>query len=128
MRNDYPFLNPGRNAYSYLFDNNIDWNKEITRSAFVTDNVFRIEGGDEIAKYNISLGYTNEGGIVDNTSSQRFHTLINSDVMVSRWVDIFTNVNLAYITSDLQEQGMKYETNPLLAATFMMPNLYPYTR
>ena len=128
LRNDYPFLNPGRNAYSYLFDNNIDWNKEITRSAFVTDNVFRIEGGDEIAKYNISLGYTNEGGIVDNTSSQRFHTLINSDVMVSRWVDIFTNVNLAYITSDLQEQGMKYETNPLLAATFMMPNLYPYTR
>lgn len=72
---------------------------------FVTDNVFRIEGGDEIAKYNISLGYTNEGGIVDNTSSQRFHTLINSNVMVSRWVDIFTNVNLAYITSDLQEPG-----------------------
>ena len=128
LQNDYPFLRSGDNAYSYLFCNNTDWTKEITRTAFVTDNVFRIEGGDEIAKYNISFGYTNEGGTIDNTSTQRYHTLINTDVMVSRWVDIFTNVNLAYITSDLQEEGMKYETNPLLAASAIMPNLYPYTR
>ncbi|MCD7709767.1 MAG: TonB-dependent receptor plug domain-containing protein, partial [Porphyromonadaceae bacterium] len=126
--NDYPFLSSETNMYSYLFDNDIDWNDEVTRTAFVTDNVFRIEGGDEIAKYNFSFGYTGQGGIVDNTSSDRYHTMINSSVMVSRWVDIFTNVNLAYITSDLQEQGMKYETNPLLAASAMMPNLYPYTR
>ena len=53
LRADYPFLNPGVNSYSYLFDNDIDWTKEITRKAFVTDNIFRIEGGDEIAKYNI---------------------------------------------------------------------------
>lgn len=128
LRADYPFLNPGVNSYSYLFDNDIDWTKEISRNAFVTDNIFRVEGGDEIAKYNISFGYTNEGGVIDNTSTQRFHTLINSSVMVSRWVDIFTNVNLAYITSNLQEQGMKEETNPILASSFMMPNLYPYTR
>lgn len=128
LQTDYPFLRAGENAYSYIFNNNTDWVSETTRPAFVTDNIFRIEGGDEIAKYNISFGYTNEGGIVDNTNTQRYHTLINTDVMVSRWVDIFTNVNLAYITSDLQEQGMKYETNPLLASGFMMPNLLPYTR
>lgn len=128
LTNDYPFLQGTDNAYGYIFNNNTDWVAETTSPSFVTDNVFRIEGGDAIAKYNFSLGYTNEGGVIDNTSTQRYHTNINSNVMVSRWVDIFTNVNLAYITSDLAEQGMKTETNPLLASAFMMPNLLPFIR
>ena len=125
---DYPFLENKENYHSYLFNNNTDWQSEVESPAFVTDNVFRVEGGDEIAKYNISFGYTSEGGVIGDTKNDRFHTLINANIMASRKVDIFTNIGLAYITSKLQEQGMSNETNPILAASLAMPMLSPYQK
>lgn len=121
LTNDYPFLQNGTNMYSHLFNEDTDWQKDIHRQSFVTENIFRVEGGDEIAKYNISFGYTANNGTLRNTNSQRYHTLISSDVMVSRKVDITTNVSLAYVTSDLQNTGMQMQTNPLLAAYHSMP-------
>ena len=125
---DYPFLENGTNLYSYLFNENTDWMKEIQHNGFMTENVFRVEGGDEIAKYNISFGYTRNQGTLRNTSSNRYHTLISSDVMVSRKIDITANVGLAYINSDLQNTGMRAEVNPLLAAYRSMPQVGAYTK
>lgn len=122
---DYPFLQNEDNYYSYLFNNTTDWRGLVQDRAFITDNTFRVEGGDEIAKYNISFGYTSEGGVLGQTSSDRYHTLINSNIMVSRNVDIFTNVGLAYINSSLQEQGMNAPTNAILSSYFALPLLSP---
>lgn len=125
---DYPFLQNTENYYSYLFNNNTNWIREVQSPSFVTDNVFRVEGGDEIAKYNISFGYNSEGGVLGETRTSRYHTLINSNIMVSRDVDIFTNVGLYYINSDLQEQGMEQATNPIMSAYNMMPMLSPFRK
>jgi TonB-linked SusC/RagA family outer membrane protein len=121
LTNDYPFLQNGTNMYSHLFNEDTNWQKDIQHQGFVTENIFRVEGGDEIAKYNISFGYTSNTGTLKNTNSQRYHTLISSDVLVSRKIDITTNVSLAYITSDLQNTGMQMQTNPLIAAYRSMP-------
>jgi len=128
LQADYPFLQQGDNYHSYLFNNRTDWSGRVQGPSFVTDNVFRVEGGDEIAKYNISFGYLSEGGVLGSTKSDRYHTLINSNIMVSRAVDIFTNVGLYYVNSKLQEQGMQSATNPLLAAYHAMPLLSPYQK
>lgn len=128
LTQDYPFLQNSTNYYSYLFNENTDWTDEIQRTSFSTENIFRVEGGDEIAKYNISFGYTKDEGVVRNTGTDRFHTLIGSNVLVSRKVDIFTNVSLAYVTSKLQNQGLALETNPTLAAFHAMPLLSPYKK
>ena len=125
---DYPFLQTGAYAGDYLFNENTDWMKEIQDKGFTTENIFRVEGGDEIAKYNISFGYTKNNGTLRNTSSDRYHTLISSDVMVSRKVDITANVGLAYVNSDLHNTGMKAEINPLLAASRNMPLLGAYAK
>ena len=121
LTEDYPFLQNSPNIYSYLFNENTNWMKDIQRKGFMTENIFRVEGGDAIAKYNISFGYTNNTGTLRGTGTNRYHTLISSDVMVSRKVDITANVGLAYITSDLQNTGMQMETNPILAAYHSMP-------
>jgi len=125
---DYPFLTNNDNYYSYLTNNNTDWQSQIQSPALVTDNVFRVEGGDAIAKYNMSFGYTSDGGVIDQTKSDRYNTLINTNIMVSRKVDIYANVGLAYTTSKLQEQGKSMETNPILAASLAMPLLSPYIK
>ena len=125
---DYPFLENGTNLYSYLFNEDTDWMKEIQRTGFQTENIFRVEGGDEIAKYNISFGYTNNQGTLRSTSTDRYHTLISSDVTVSRKVDITANVGLAYINSNLHNQGMTPELNPLMAAYRSMPQVNAYAK
>lgn len=127
LTTDYPFLQTSSDYPSaYIFNNNTDWQGEIYRPVFHTDNVFRVEGGDEIAKYNMSVGYASDGGVIRGTRNERYHTLLNSNIMVSRKVDIFTSIGLAYMLSDLQEQGMSAETNPMLAAWQQMPVLNPY--
>lgn len=127
LTNDYPFLQTSSDySTAYIFGNNTDWQKEIYSPAFLTDNVFRVEGGDEIAKYNMSVGYASDGGVIKGTENERYHTLLNSDIMVSRKVDIITSIGLSYMTSSLQEQGMSAETNPMLAAWYQMPVLSPF--
>ncbi len=125
---DYPFLENSDNYYSYLFNNNTDWLSLIQSPALVTNNVFRVEGGDAIAKYNLSFGYTSNGGVIGSTKSDKYNTLINTNIMVSRKVNIYANVGLTYITSQLQEQGMSNATNPILAASLAMPVLSPYKK
>ncbi len=126
LQADYPFLNSAGNYYSYMFNNQTDWVDEIYRHAFVTDNVLRVEGGDEVAKYNISFGYTRNNGVLENTNTNRYHTALNTNITVTRDFDIFAGINLAYINSDLNNTGMSPETNPILAAYHAMPILSPY--
>ena len=126
MQQDYPFLSSNPGYYAYLFNNSTDWVDRIARNAFVTDNVVRVEGGDEVAKYNISFGYTRQNGTLDETQTNRYSTAINTNITVSRDFEIFTSVNLAYISSDLNNTGMNEETNPILAAYHAMPLLSPF--
>ncbi|MBR0037950.1 MAG: SusC/RagA family TonB-linked outer membrane protein [Bacteroidales bacterium] len=123
LQTDYPFLSSNPGYYGYLFGSNTDWTDKIYNNGFVTDNVLRVEGGDEVAKYNISFGYTRNNGVLTNTQTSRYHTALNTNIMVSRQFDIFAGVNLAYVNSDLNNTGMSEETNPILAAYHMMPNL-----
>lgn len=125
LTNDYPFLSGSASPYSYLFNENTNWMDEIQKTGFTTENLFRVEGGDEIAKYNISFGYNRNEGTLKNTNSDKYHTLISSDVLVSRKIDIFANIGLSYITSNLNNMGMQMETNPILSAYRAMPLIGP---
>lgn len=123
---EFPFLYDPADRYNYLYNNTTDWQDLIYRDGFVTDNLFRIEGGDAIAKYDLSLGYSQENGILVNTGWQRYNTQLNTNILVSKKVEIFTTVGLAYITGNYQEQGMVKETNPILSAYMKAPVLSPY--
>lgn len=123
---NFPFLEDPNNMYSYLYKNNTDWQNEIYGKGLVTDNLFRVEGGDAIAKYDISLGYMRDEGTLLNTSSSRYHTQINTNVMVSKKFEITASVALAYLNGKYQEQGMSVITNPVMAAYKKSPLLNPY--
>ncbi|MDR2805315.1 MAG: SusC/RagA family TonB-linked outer membrane protein [Dysgonamonadaceae bacterium] len=125
---NFPFLNNPNSKYYYLYNNNTDWQDYIYRKGFLTDNLFRVEGGDAIAKYDLSLGYAKEDGIVENTMSQRYHTQLNTNTLISKQVEIFTTVGLAYMDGRFQEQGMTNQTNPLLAAYSQAPLLSPFKK
>lgn len=125
----YPFLQDDPEYYyNFLYNNNTDWQKEIFSPSFVTDNLLRVEGGDAIAKYDISVGYMGDRGTLDKTKTDRYHTQLNTNIMVSRKWELFATVGLAYMESQLQNQGMVRETNPMLAAYYKAPVLSPWQR
>lgn len=127
--NNFPFLaDPNNPKYINTYNNQTDWQDLIYRNGFVTDNLFRVEGGDEIAKYDLSLGYAKEDGLYSNTSLERYHTQLNGNVLVSKKVNIFATIGLAYLNGHQMEQGMNAKTNPVLAAYAQSPVLSPYSK
>ncbi len=125
---EFPFLNNPNSKYSYLYNNNTDWQDEIYKNGFVTDNLFRVEGGDAIAKYDLSLGYSMEDGILNNANSQRYHTQLNTNVLISKKFEMFATIGMAFLEGNYQEQGMDSRTNPVLAAYAKSPLLSPYEK
>ena len=123
---DFSFLTDVNANHAELYQYNTDWQDEIMRNATTMDYLFRVEGGDAVAKYNISLGYSRNDGTVKNTFSDRYSSQINTSIMVSKQFEINANINLAYLNGKYQEQGLSYETNPLLAAVRKAPLLSPY--
>ncbi|MDL2241591.1 SusC/RagA family TonB-linked outer membrane protein [Bacteroidales bacterium OttesenSCG-928-L03] len=127
--NNFPFLQDPNNArYAHLYNNNTDWQDLIYRNGFTTDNLFRVEGGDNIAKYDLSLGYALNNGIIEETQMQRYHAQLSTDILVSSKVSIFAVIGFAYSTGALQEQGMSKATNPILASFARSPLLSPYNK
>lgn len=125
---DFHFLSNPDNRFNYLYNNTTDWQNEIYRNGLVTDNMFKVEGGDAIAKYNLSLGYMNENGTLDRTSFQRYHTLLNTNVLISPQVELAATFGLSFLNGRLQDQGMIPQTNPVLAAYARAPLLSPYEK
>jgi len=124
--NDFNFLSDPNANKSYLYQYDTDWQDEIYRNSMSMDYLFRVEGGDNIAKYNISLGYMRDEGTLKNTNSDRYQAQINASVLVSKKFEIRANINTAYLKGQYQEQGISLETNPLLAAYRRAPLLSPY--
>jgi TonB-linked SusC/RagA family outer membrane protein len=126
---DFPFLVDDPDYYyNYLYNNKTDWQDEIYAPSLVSNNTLRVEGGDAVAQYDISLGYLTEGGVVDRTKRNRYNTQINTSINVNRKLELVASIGLAYMQADLQEQGMIPETNPVLVAYNKIPMLSPYKK
>ena len=123
--NDFNFLSDPQANKSYLYQYDTNWQDEIYKNSSTMDYLFRVEGGDNIAKYNISLGYMGDQGTIRNTNSDRYNAQINASVLVSKKFEIRANINTAYLKGQYQEQGMSLETNPMLAAYRKAPLLSP---
>lgn len=123
---DFSFLSDPTAANANLYQFNTNWQNEIYRNSSTMDYLFRVEGGDNIAKYNISLGYMRNEGTIKDTNSQRYNAQVNASVLVCRQLEIQACINAAYLTGKYQEQSLRPETSPLIAAYRRSPLLSPY--
>lgn len=64
-------------AYRALGTSNTDWQDEIYRTAVSTDHNVSIYGGVKNMPYRLSLGYTNQDGIVKTSNFERYTASLN---------------------------------------------------
>ncbi|MDE6377793.1 MAG: SusC/RagA family TonB-linked outer membrane protein, partial [Duncaniella sp.] len=124
--NDFTFLSDPTVANANLYSYNTDWQDQLFKNSNTVDFLFRVEGGDNIAKYNISLGYMGDNGTMKNTHSNRYNAQVNASVLVSRQIEIQACINAAYLNGQYQQQSLGVEASPLVAALRRSPLLSPY--
>lgn len=104
--NSIPFLNDNPNYYWYpMYHNNTDWSKDLYRTAFTQNYKVNVQGGDEVAMYNLSLGYSNAQSTAKNNGFNRLNIRFNTDIKLLK--DFSTQLDVAYsrMTYDLRDNG-----------------------
>ena len=80
----------GRNPTVYP---NTDWQDHIYRNPSVVQNhTLSVLGGMSSVRYNLSVGYINNPGIIYNTEYERFQARANVDVDVRPWLTVGMNL------------------------------------
>lgn len=124
-----PYMNDNTsNPLYYNYHNNTDWQKQVFKQSINQNYYLKVTGGDDIAKYSLSMGYTTNTGITRETSQQRYNTRFNADFNLSK--KLVANANLAFTYSEQKifDQGLSPKTNPiyiaLVKSPLVAPNLY----
>ena len=104
------------NPEYYRYHNNTDWQKLIFNRSYTKNVYLKVTGGDNIAKYALSLGFMNNGGITRNTDLTRYNMRFNGDLNLSRRMTATTNLSFGFNEQNLRDQGNSPNTNPIFVA------------
>ncbi len=93
-----------------------NWQKEVLRTSVSTDHNINVSGAVANLPYRVSLGYTNENGIVKTSNMERFTGAINvSPQLFDKHLSIQLNLKGIYNTNrfaDLASLGMATQYDP----------------
>ena len=127
IRELYPGLYLTPEDDNYLdYQHNTDWQEIVFGNSFMSNMNVQVKGGDEIARYGLSFGYTNSGGIVKNTGYQAYNLRFVGRLNIFTWLKMNAGVSLNSISSRLKEAATVAETSPILASLAKSPLLNPF--
>ncbi|MCW2263376.1 MULTISPECIES: SusC/RagA family TonB-linked outer membrane protein [Sphingobacterium] len=75
---------------------NTDWLDLIMRNASIQTNQLGISGGEGNTQFNLSLGYTNQDGIVQNGNAKLYNLRANVDTKVNDKLDVGLRSGIRY--------------------------------
>lgn len=120
----YPYYN--------TYNNDTKWSDVVYDQAFIQNYSVNVQGGDEVANYNLSVGYAfGDATIVDNDYS-RFNIRLNSDIVLSDNMDLRFDASYSDVNRDLRDDGATDNidnsmiTSPSFLSLIKSPFLSPY--
>lgn len=119
-----PYMNDNttNNDY-YRYHNTTNWQDEVLGNSITSNIYLKITGGDNIAKYGLSLGYMNAGSVIKNTDFKRYSMRFNGDLNLSKKLTATTDLSFSFYNQNLRNQGTANKTNPLFLALVKAPLL-----
>ena len=131
--NSYKFLQTDPKYYYYnMYHNNTDWNDVVYRNAFTQNYNINVQGGDDVANYNLSVGYVKSDATIKDFSFQRFNLRLNSDIVLAKHVKARFDASYSDVTRNMRDDGMKNDvttgiiSSPTTLALIKSPFLSPY--
>ena len=109
--------------YYYIPD---DWYSEAFHSSFRQEYNLSVSGGRDRLNYYGSVGYLNDGGIVDNSGFERYTARINVDWQARPWMKVSTSMSYAHSDSRTASYSSTYgSSGNIFYITNMMAPIYP---
>ncbi|MFL5739473.1 MAG: SusC/RagA family TonB-linked outer membrane protein [Flavisolibacter sp.] len=119
-----PYMNDDKsNPDYYTYHNHTDWQDQLFQNSYATNYYLKITGGDNIAKYALSLGSMQNDGIITNTNVTRYNTRFNADLNISRKLTATSNLSFSFAEENLRDVGLATRTNPLYLSLVKSPLL-----
>lgn len=129
----YKFLNDDPNYYYYnQYHNETHWDDYVYREALTQNYNMSVQGGDEVADYNLSLGYTNAQSTLDYNNFTRMNLRFNTDIKLIGNLSTRFDVAYNYNTRNLRDDGIieDFSKETILSPNFLAlikaPFLHPY--
>lgn len=108
------------------YQHNTNWQELIFDNALFTNFNLNVKGGDGIARYGLSFGYTDSEGVIRNTNYQGYNLRFVSMLNIFTWLRMDAGVTLNYSFSDMIESAAVKQTSPILTSLSKSPMLNPY--
>ena len=131
---DFKFLNEDPNYYYYKqYHNNTDWKDYVYRTAFTQNYGINVEGGDAVANYNLSVGYTGTESTMEYNSMDRLSVRFNTDITLGSRLSVRFDASFSNLTRNIRDDGAPsgYDegtpTAPSFLAYVKSPFLNPYS-
>lgn len=122
------YTNWGSGGPAVLDPDGIDtnWNDYIFRKGFQQTHTLAVSGGTDKSQYYVSLGYTDQNGIIRANEQERYSATAKLTQTANKWLKV--GVNLSASKSALE--GVMNEENSLgsvgFASVRMLPNVSVY--
>ena len=125
--------NGQRNYYYDLYHQNTDWKDYVYHTAMTQNYGINIEGGDDVANYNLSVGYTTAQSTLKNNDMDRLNVRFNTDISLLKQLSVRFDASFANQTRNLRDDGapLSYDegtpTSPAFLAYAKSPFLSAYS-
>ena len=131
---DFKFLNEDPNYYYYpQYHNNTDWKDQVYRTAITQNYSINVEGGDDVADYNLSLGFMDKQSVLKYNTHSRLNIRFNTDIRLLEQFSVRFDASFANQTRNIRNDGAPVDyvegtpTSPSFLAYAKSPMLSPYT-
>lgn len=131
---DFKFLNDDPDYYYYnQYHNNTDWKDRVYRTAMTQNYGINIQGGDDVASYNLSVGYTNAQSTLKYNDMSRLNIRFNTDINIIKQLSVRFDASFSNHTRNIRDDGAPSSytegtpTSPAFLAYVKSPFLSPFS-
>jgi TonB-linked SusC/RagA family outer membrane protein len=116
------FDQKGQKYYYYdQYHQNTDWKDYVYRTAMTQNYGINVEGGDDVANYNLSVGYTSAQSTMKYNDMDRLNVRFNTDIDLSQKLKVRFDASFANQTRDIRNDGAPetYNEGTPIAPSFL---------
>ena len=122
-----PYMNDdtASNSSYYRYHNNTNWQRNVFKNSVNQNYYLKVTGGDNIATYALSVGFSKNAGVITNTDLTRYSTRFNAKFNFTKKFTGEANLAFNYNQTNLKYQGVVEKTGALYTALIKSPFLGP---
>ncbi len=121
LENQVWMIDDPQNENYYRYHNNTNWQDKVFRGGVNQNYYLKVRGGDDIAKYGLSVGYLKSDGVMEQNNLERYNMRLNASLLLTEKLTMDARFSFVRNEQNQFDQGLAFKTNPLYLALTKAP-------